>query len=153
MLSETETVRARDGEKISPWINKHMHLVESQPTGKKGKHYFYRSHGRMYASRRALHMWGLHKLVNTLLFPSRAIRSVPLKATGWMRAKRQIAQLIAAFQHSIWPWSDYSENKNLDIKIWFPRQGRETCATELKLPFNIVHFCQYNERSRPLFGG
>lgn len=91
--------------------------------------------------RQALHMRLLHDVVNTLLFPNRAIWSVPLEAMGRRRAKRQISGLIAAFQHSIWPGSDYSENKNLDIKIWFPRQERETCATKLKLPFNIVRVC------------
>lgn len=89
----------------------------------------------------ASHMRPLHDVGNTLLFPNRAIWSVSLKAMGRMRAKRQITRLITAFQRSIWPGSDYSENKNLDIKIWLRKQEREACATKLRLPFNIVRVC------------
>lgn len=145
-MTETDTVRP--GIKKNEHLNKQTHAYSVKATNKQKRETFF----LMQVSHWALHMWVLHKLVNTLLFPSRAIRSIPLKARGWMRAKRQIAQLIAVFQHSVWPWSDYSENKNLDIKIWFPRQGRGKCTTELKLPSSIVHFCHINKRSRPLFG-
>ena len=70
----------------------------------------------------ALHMWVLHKHVNTLLFPSGAIRSVPLQARAGARAKRQIAPLIAEFQRCVWPWRDYTEHKNLDIKTMPPQR-------------------------------
>lgn len=67
-------------------------------------HYFCCLHTKKYIFNQELRICALHKMVNILLFLRRAVYNVPPQIEGRgleKGAKRQIAWLIAAFQHLI----------------------------------------------------
>lgn len=126
---------------ICPSTNKQMHLAERQPTSDKGKHLFLSSSRKNRRPRvELLHMPPLHKLVNTLLFPSRAIqRAFPWKPrVEWGRKKtdRSADSSISALRLTLGVIT--LKTKTWTLKSDSPERKGGRHATEPKLPSNIA---------------